>query len=877
METSYRFEYKKHYSLIQKIYRGEVILFTGSGFSLNAQVRGKNILSTDELVDKIISELLEFDEEAAIRIRKNGFRKVCQLAINKVTEEVFRDFLVQNFTNVKGKEFHEKYTKVNWKEIFTLNIDDLIETIYSNSDTIIQSYNTIIQPVKEVGEKILPYYKLHGDVRNKSEGFVFSTNQYLGRLVHNDPIPYNYIELGRKLYHDTFCVIGTKLDEIDLDFYNKKFAKSMSSSLPKDKIFYIKRKVNDEDILELQNKNIIFIEETTETFIEKLLEYLEKYKNEHNFKNKDTTINDSFNDSFKFNKLGFELIKQINNLYNQDKIINHKPINFYSGYEVSWLDIASQSDAILTNTKNIINNIQNENKFNLQLLLGKSGNGKTTCLYRIMYDFSLNDDYIVLNYNQNIQITDENAKLLAKIINNSSKAFIIVFDEGSWAFNFISNLYRCIDSNKYVNILVSSRIPDYYREMRNLQNIPSITISFDDNVSFENAKTLIIKKEEKTYLGNYARYKNVEQRAKEFLDNFKNKKDLFSSLIETTEGKGFYSSINKKIKTVIENRENAHFLIVLIIFDTFNSFALPIQLYFDIFEKNIKNLRQTINDCSDLLNHINIKDYENLKFHVRPRGNYITERISKEILNVFKEKEILDITKEILIHIATKYNINYVKGKNLYTEITHSLLVSKFYYRIFNMNIKYNKKIYDDFYHSLTQYFSENSDFWLQYAKMEMKLKDYASAKIHLDQAIALNPKSYKIKHTVGQLHILKSLTFHNFNQAKQEFEIGEKIMISQLDINDSYPIHSYVDGYIRFHKKYKFELDNSKVKELYNIIKSGLEKFNNHALLLIIWKKYYQYLKVNNKTSLIKISIEDMQLMNTIDIKKDAEEQYLI
>ncbi|MDN5125875.1 SIR2 family protein [Aliarcobacter butzleri] len=871
MANNYEFDYSKHYALIEKIFRGEVILFTGAGFSLESQVRGKDILSTDALVTKIIEELLEYKEEAVDRIKKNDFRKICQLAINKVTEEVFRDFLVKNFSYTVPKEFHKDYAKVKWKEIFTLNIDDLIETIYANTDTIIQSYNTIIQPVKDVEENVIPYYKLHGDVRNKSEGFVFSTNQYLGRLVHSDPIPYNYVELGRKLYHDTFCVIGTKLDEIDLDFYNTKFAKSMGSSLPNDKIFYVKRTVHPEDILELQNKNIIFIQETTKTFIEKLLAYQERYKNENKLNNKN---HDNKNI---FPKIGFNCIEKINNLYPEDIITNHKPISFYSGYEVTWLDIVSQSDAILTNTINIIKDISTQNKFNLQLLLGKSGNGKTTCLHRIMYDFSLNDDYIVLNYNENIQITDENAKLLAKTINNSSKNFLIVFDNGSWAFNFISNLYKYLDTNKCVNILVSSRIPDYYREMRNLQNVPNKSISFDDNISFENAKILITKKEEKTYLGGYAEFKDIDKRAKAFLNSFKNKNDLFSSLIEATDGKGFYKNINSKIRDVIKDKANAHFLLVLIIFDSFNSFSLPIQFYFDIFERRIKSLKKIISDCSDLLNNINLQDYGNLKFYVRPRGNYITKSISKEILRIFSEKEILDITKEILIHIATKYDINYVRGKNLYTEISHSLLVSKFYYKIFNINIKDNEKLYDDFYHSLSSYFGENSDFWLQYAKMEMKLGDYPSAKIHLEQAIALNPKSYKIKHAIGQLHILKSLTYDNFEEAKKEFEIGEKIMISQIEINDAYPIHSYVDGFIQFHKKFKFQLENNKVKELYNVIKYGLEKFNNHALLLIIWKKYYRYLQKNNKTSLIKISIEDMNLMKHIDVRKDAEEQYMI
>ena len=69
----------------------------------------------------------------------------------------------------------------------------------------------------------------------------------------------------------------------------------------------------------------------------------------------------------------------------------------------------------------------------------------------------------------------------------------MTFDDGSWSFNFISNVYKDIDESKKVSIIISSRIPEYYREMRNLNNIPSSIYNFDENISEENAKRIVIK------------------------------------------------------------------------------------------------------------------------------------------------------------------------------------------------------------------------------------------------------------------------------------------------------------------------------------------------------------------------------------------------
>jgi hypothetical protein len=144
------------------------------------------------------------------------------------------------------------------------------------------------------------------------------------------------------------------------------------------------------------------------------------------------------------------------------------------------------------------------------------------------------------------------------------------------------------------------------------------------------------------------------------------------------------------------------------------------------------------------------------------------------------------VIEDFCNYLSTNYNINSQKSKNIYTQVTHSLLISKLYFK--NFGIK-DKEIFDTFYHSLSQNFNNNSDFWLQYAKMEMKLKGLASSKIHLEQASALNPYSYKIRHALGQWYIFSAYEQKTWEDAKIEFEQGEEVMIEQTKINDVYSL----------------------------------------------------------------------------------------
>jgi ABC-type dipeptide/oligopeptide/nickel transport system ATPase subunit len=876
--TDYSLDFVKHKLLLEKILRGEVILFTGAGFSIGAKVRKDDIPSSSELINKIISDLLEEKDSETISriISRKTFQQICQMAINKVTENVFNDFLVRTFKNTTPAKFHYRYNKINWKSIYTLNVDDIIETVYRDTDIEIQEYNTKIQPIEYVGDRILKYYKLHGSVNNKSEGFVFASTQYLNKLTLKDN-SYNFIQFANSLYHDTVCMVGTNLNEIDLEVYIEKFNKGMATQLPKEKVFYINRTIYKEDISELERKNIICIQETAESFIDKVIEYanLKKIELNENEATIGVRIVKKIDLNTKLNSLGFFQESNLLSNFDENSILNHKPIHFYTGFEPKWIDIISNSDAILINTEMIINDISDNNTFNIFLLLGKSGNGKTTSLHRIINNYSSNSDFVVISHNQEKELNDETSKELSKTINRSDKKFILVFDDGSWSFNFISNVYKDLDETKSVSIVISSRIPEYYREMRNLNNIPNSIYNFDENICKENAKRIILKLKEKGYLGDLARFHTLDNQIEHFLFNIKKEQnDLFTCLINSTEGAGHYSKLNRTIESNMLKKDNALFLVVLAIFDSFGSYPLPLQLFFNIFEKDIVNLRLIVEECSDLLNHNHLEDYEDLNFYVKPRGQFVTSKIKLLFKKQFQDEDLFDISRKILVYLSTNFNINSQKSKNVYTQITHSLLISKLYYK--NFGIK-DKEIFDDFYHSLIQNFNNNSDFWLQYAKMEMKLKGLASSKIHLEQAYALNPYSYKIKHAIGQWFIFSAYEQKTWEDAKVEFEQGEEVMIEQVRINDVYPVHSYIDGFMLLHRKFRFELETKKIKYLYQLIINLQKEFSNHSLLSLIWKKYYLFLKENNRTKDITITLEELQEMNKIDLSKDAEEQYLI
>lgn len=110
--------------------------------------------------------------------------------------------------------------KYLWKRIFTFNIDDVIETVYervhfSKQNLVPLNFDSDFQPAAEDATQ-LQLIHLHGSVRQRASGFVFSYNEYVRIMSQSNPW---MMTLSQLIATDPFIIAGTSLNEIDLEYY----------------------------------------------------------------------------------------------------------------------------------------------------------------------------------------------------------------------------------------------------------------------------------------------------------------------------------------------------------------------------------------------------------------------------------------------------------------------------------------------------------------------------------------------------------------------------------------------------------------------------------------------------------------------------------
>ncbi|NUU64128.1 SIR2 family protein [Paenibacillus agri] len=232
--------------LIVFIKNNRLIPIIGSGFSRSSLTMNGKVPSGDDMKVYMLNKLKEkFPDENF----SQDFSKIAQQYENHCDVRDRKKYLNDNFTNVKLEWYKKDFLKINWPYIYTLNIDDAIE---SNSN-----FNVVL-PLNEVNEEYemslnnKSLYKLHGDARHylmykNSQMYIFSQHQYLNSLKQNN---YMLNKISTDIRSNCAIFIGCSLsDEIDLLYslnINGYTPPSMKST------YY----VTDRDLSELQKKDL---------------------------------------------------------------------------------------------------------------------------------------------------------------------------------------------------------------------------------------------------------------------------------------------------------------------------------------------------------------------------------------------------------------------------------------------------------------------------------------------------------------------------------------------------------------------------------------------------------------------------------------------
>lgn len=113
------------------------ILFIGAGFSCGALCKGKELPIGEKLREEIFDifyKTRRISDEEKQEIEEMSLQELCKVIQREGRGAELKKYLIDRFHNAMpnpDNSFHYLLCDYYWDKIYTLNIDDLVENIYS--------------------------------------------------------------------------------------------------------------------------------------------------------------------------------------------------------------------------------------------------------------------------------------------------------------------------------------------------------------------------------------------------------------------------------------------------------------------------------------------------------------------------------------------------------------------------------------------------------------------------------------------------------------------------------------------------------------------------------------------------------------------------
>lgn len=195
-------------SFKRTLYSGGYNLLLGSGISLESQNGLSEKLRSAEMLRQDLCKL-------------KGVRDTTSLprVFSLLDESERRVELVRRFERCRPAPSLDPLPRFLWRRLFTFNIDDVMEVVYTNAPDAKQrlvprNFDDAFEPTPDRRE--LHAVHLHGWVGKADSGFVFSHAEYARNISSLNPWMHLLSEI---LATESFVIAGTSLNEVDLEYY----------------------------------------------------------------------------------------------------------------------------------------------------------------------------------------------------------------------------------------------------------------------------------------------------------------------------------------------------------------------------------------------------------------------------------------------------------------------------------------------------------------------------------------------------------------------------------------------------------------------------------------------------------------------------------
>lgn len=777
--------------LINSLKNNNPILFVGAGFSRNAVCNGSILPSSNELRDILFDHFYiknrptNVDDDDISSISEYDLARLCDSICGDDRSAQLNSKLIEIFKGsmpARQDPYHEMICDYSWSKIYTLNIDDLLENIFSSKG---------IEYVVQNESKMKPHnnccqiFKLHGCVNNPDEGFVFSDSEYIRRMANND---YRSNEFAYDYFKNDIIFLGTEYDEADIKLIIQQNIE-MGYQPNQCNYFFVSPSINHilSQVISRES-NYYYIQWDAKKFLE---ECSKLEKNEKNISDIEKMLE----------QRGFLQVK------NFTQVPDSYESKLYLGNRVVFYDIMDNWDVQRTTTLDICKKIELSKGGFITVVCGDRFCGKSVAAHRLLVEL-YKKGYSAFLYNcEGKDELDIFHEYLSRLTQTTKIAVLI--DDAAYIYedvcDFIQKLPKHIDS--LVFILVSETKKHFSKE-HELQGVNALLWKIVDELDDKLPNAIYNKLAEKNRLGKYRGYDKFI-----VINKIKKENSLIEFLFKLTFGIGFKVHFKKLLDEFIScasPNEMDLFKQVLIMTKLGIYNIREEQLYLSPGKCNIDNLEKIITGfkSSRGINLRGAKAYD-------------------EFLYLIPENERADIVYKLVTRISNRFreNVNN-RWKNIFEQLLR--------YNSLKDQLRLNGQTISSLFARLEKCLSDISYFWMQRGLAKQDQKKYDEADGFLEQALSIRPNSYKIRHAIAHNKLKQAVDMiaddRNNLEAVELFKMGideliELISKPQFSHNIGYSVNTYIIENLNYHRLRRMRIPEEQIKFMHSILMSAAEQ----------------------------------------------------
>ena len=676
----------------------------GAGTSIGS-LGGNNkpLPSGPKLRDKLVTDFSIPTEGQTITLPR------AYAAARRTDAERLEAFVRAQFTHCKP-DWQYLLADFDWHRIWTLNIDDIVENVYGNTNVRLDRFNWT-HKFRDRSRSQRQIIHLHGFAKDSSDSdpedseLVFSIQEYATTL--RDTRAWHAV-FTDEFSERPFIVLGASLvDEFDLQQALVSSAATTTRGFPS---VIVLKEITALEREEFSSLGLIVVETAARTFMSDLHTEVQDFRR---------AIGGLYGQHFDPQLARF--LQQFIDLRQHQPDADATTRSFYAGYEPQWRNILDDDDAVLGTTKtslSIIKGIIDRDKCDqsVHVLTGNSGTGKTTGLLRIASNF-------IAAGLPTFQFRGEENLDIAAAIQwlGRMQDTVLIFDSCADFADSIAELAEACASSKVRLLLVGAersrrrRILEQKIHTRFLHLSPAYDYRL---LSDGDIDSLVDKLASRRRLGRITRQNRLQQR--NYFKSFASRR-LFEGMANLEGGRGFQARIRDSYQHAPNEHLRRLYAACSVAYES--GYPLPLGMSSKIAGLTAKELEAILlGDEQDIM----LIDSNG----VRPPHRITARMVVESALSI---DERFAAMRSLMLALAPHIDITAIVNLTRPYRLLRRLMDQESVMRLIGPVLGRN------LYEVVQQYYDWNGRYWEQRALFESELGNHAQARSYAEHSLKIH------------------------------------------------------------------------------------------------------------------------------------------